>query len=272
VSVLSRLLSHPLTRGLSIDDPRTTALRRRIVSEKPFLNKIYREWYASIATALPPAPGRVLELGSGPGFMKDFIPDLITSEIFSSPGVDLVLDGHHLPFANAALRAIVMVDVLHHLPRPRAFLTEAARCVQTDGAIVMIEPWASPWSGWVYRRFHHEPFDTKSPQWEFPAAGPLSGANMAMPWVIFQRDRKKFEREFPQWRIAEIRPMMPFRYLLSGGVSLRSLMPGFTFGFWRAIETLLNPWRNNLAMFTQIHLTRQAVVPTQSSVLSPRLS
>jgi SAM-dependent methyltransferase len=259
VNFVSDWLSHPLTRGLSIDDPRTTALRRQIVEEKPFLKKIYCEWYRSIAASIPTGPGRVLELGSGPGFLDQFIEGLITSEIFPSPGINVVLDGHCLPFADASLRAIVMVDVLHHLPRPRDFLCEAARCVRQDGAIVMIEPWASRWSEWVYRRFHNEPFEPRSAQWEFPASGPLSGANMAMPWMIFQRDRDLFEKEFPQWRVADIRPMMPFRYVLSGGVTRRSFMPGFLFGFWKGVEAVLNPWRDSLAMFAQIRLARTDV-------------
>jgi len=50
--------------------------------------------------------------------------------------------------------------------------------------------------------------------------------------------------------------MMPFRYLLSGGVSLRGLLPGWSFGFWRQIETALGRWSNQLAMFAQIVLRR----------------
>ncbi len=34
--MLTRLLEHPLTRGLDVDDPRTTHLRRRILAEKRF--------------------------------------------------------------------------------------------------------------------------------------------------------------------------------------------------------------------------------------------
>src|SRR5581483_6966006 len=103
-SMLRSLLAHPLTRGLEIDDPRTTDLRRRIVREKPFLYRIYREWYASIASALPPDPGPVLELGSGAGFLEEFVPNLITSDIFPVPGNRLVLDGQQLPFADGSLR------------------------------------------------------------------------------------------------------------------------------------------------------------------------
>src|SRR5437867_4413096 len=111
-------LEHPLTRGLDIDDPRTTRLRRRILREKPFLRRIYEEWYAAIAATLPPGSGPVLELGSGAGFLAEFVPDLITSEVFHVPGIDLVLDGAALPFKEGSLRAVAMTNVLHHLPRP----------------------------------------------------------------------------------------------------------------------------------------------------------
>ena len=63
-------LAHPLTKSLSVDDPRTTEARRRIILEKPFLRRIYSEWYDQIGAALPSGPGAVLEIGSGGGFLK----------------------------------------------------------------------------------------------------------------------------------------------------------------------------------------------------------
>ena len=65
--MLKSLLAHPLTKGLDIDDPKTTRLRRQIIQEKYFLRKIYEEWYQSIAASLPGGEGAVLELGSGGG-------------------------------------------------------------------------------------------------------------------------------------------------------------------------------------------------------------
>lgn len=253
---LRSLLAHPATRGRDIDDPRTTELRRRIVRENAFLHAIYCEWYRHIASALPPGDAPVLELGSGAGFLEEFVPRLIRSEIFHTPGIDMVLDAHRLPFADGSLRGIAMTDVLHHLGDSRRFFREATRCVAPGGAVVMIEPWVSRWSRWAFTNLHHEPFDPAAPTWEFPATGPLSSANDALPWIIFHRDEALFRREFPLWSIERVRPFMPFRYIVSGGVSMRSLMPGWSFPLWRAFESALHPLMPNLAMFCLIVLRR----------------
>jgi SAM-dependent methyltransferase len=255
-AIVRSCLAHPLTRGLSIDDPRTTDVRRRIVQEKRFLRKIYEDWYRQLATAVPQGPGEVLELGSGAGFQEQFIPGLITSDVFPCPGVKLVVDGRELPFADGSLRAIVMTDVLHHIPEPRAFFREAARCVRPGGVVSMIEPWVTPWSRFIYTRMHHEPFLPEAVEWEFPTTGPLSGANGALPWVLFVRDRDRFLAEFPTWRISSVRPHTPFRYLVSGGVSMRSLLPGAAHGAVKAAESLVSPLRNQLAMFAHVSLER----------------
>ena len=251
---LKRWLEHPLTRGLDIDDPRTTHLRRRILAGKPFLRRIYEEWYREIAASLPPGDEAVLELGSGAGFLADFVPRLVRSEVFLTPGIDLVLDGLALPFAPGALRGIAMTNVLHHLPRPLRFFAEAARAVRPGGVVTMIEPWVTPWSRWVFTRLHHEPFFPAAPDWEIPAGGPLSGANGALPWIFFHRDRERFESAAPEWRLRSIVPLMPFRYLVSGGVSLRTLAPAATYPLWRGLDRALG---SRLALFAHVVLERR---------------
>ena len=260
-AVLRGLLAHPLTRGHDLDDPNTTALRRQIVRGKPFLRRIYQEWYAALAASIPPAaevPGRVLELGSGAGFFNEVVPETITSDIMLTPGAGgarVVLDGLRLPVGDAALRAIVMTNVFHHLPDARRFLAEAARAVRPGGVVAMVEPWISTWSRFVYRKLHHEPCLPEAPDWSFPATGPLSSANEAQAWIVFQRDADVFRREFPQWRLEQVRPMMPLSYLLSGGVSMRALAPSFAFGLLRAMERAVG---SRAAMFAYVRLRRVA--------------
>jgi len=252
-AALRSLLAHPLTRGADLDDPRTTALRRQIIQSKPFLRRIYEEWYRALAVDVPDGEGRILELGSGAGFIKTIVPQTITSEIFLCLGVDVVLNGLQLPIADQSLRAILMTDVFHHLPDAAKFLREATRCVRPGGVVAMIEPWVSTWSQFVYTKLHHEPFVPDAPSWEFPTSGPLSGANGALPYIVFRRDRERFERDFPQWRIETLRPFMPLRYLVSGGVSMRSFVPGMAFKPIRAGENLVGATG---AMFAHIVIRR----------------
>ena len=255
-AMLRRLLAHPLTASLSLDDPATTELRNQIIASKPFLRCIYDEWYSMLAKELPLGDESVLELGSGAGYCERFIPGLITSEIFHCSRAKVVADGQHMPFADGSLRAVIMTDVLHHLPHAESFFAEAARCLRKDGKILMIEPWVTPWSRLVYTRLHHEPFRPEAEDWSFSSTGPLSGSNSAIPWIVFVRDRRRFESLFPQLSIEQIRPFMPFRYLVSGGVGLRSLMPGFTHAAWAGLEQMMADQMSQLAMFAFISLRR----------------
>lgn len=250
---INRLLAHPLTRGFAVDDPKTSIVRREIVRDKLFLLALYREWYQIICDNLP-EEGAILEIGSGAGFFGEISPRVITSEIFLTNGISLVADGRQLPFADEVLSAVAMTDVLHHMPNVSIFFKEAARCVKPGGCMVMIEPWKTPWSEWIYRNFHSEPFEPAA-GWDIPATGPLSGANGALPWIIFHRDRARFETEFPQWHLQEIQPLMPLAYLISGGVSLRTLAPAVIYPWIRAFEKLIGEPR--YAMFALIVLERK---------------
>ena len=248
--MLLKFLSHSLTRGLSVDDPRTTLLRRDIIQDKAFLRVLYSEWYERILNILP-KKNAVLELGSGAGFLKEMLPSVITSEVFETPGVKLITDACYLPLPNKSIDAIVMTDVFHHIPDVERFFLEATRCIRPGGKIVMIEPWRTSWSEWVYTHLHSEPFCSDS-GWKIPDTGPLSGANGALPWIVFQRDKALFEAQYPQWRIKNIEPMMPFSYLLSGGVSMRSLVPAWMYRPIRAFEQVLS--QKHWAMFALIEL------------------
>lgn len=251
----SKILAHPLTRGMSLDDPRTTELRKRIVRQKGFLCQLYKEWYRLLIGHIPDGSGAVLEIGSGGGFLKECDKNVFTSEVFFIPYVDAVFNAMTIPFKGASLRAILMADVLHHIQEPGLFLNEAARCMKSGGRCLLIEPWNTPWSRWVYQHLHHEPFNPDG-GWRIPSTGPLSGANGALPWILFERDRSLFRQQFPEWSISLVTPMMPFVYLLSGGVSLRSLMPAWTYRWVRFMEGRITRMDRTCGMFAFIVLER----------------
>ncbi len=244
-------------RGLDLDDPRTTLRRREVIRSRGFLRAVYREWYSLLAAELPPVDGPVLELGSGAGFLAEFVPGLVTSEVLPVPGVRTWMSAGALPFRAGTLRAILMTNVLHHLPDVRSFLREAARSLRAGGVAAAVEPWLTPWSRFVYTRLHHEPFDDRARSWDLPSSRPLSGANGALPWIVFKRDRAVFEEGFPSLRIRSLRPLMPFAYLLSGGFTAPGLLPGWAFRPWRRLETTFRPLERRLAMFALIVLERR---------------
>ena len=249
---LRKWLEIEYLKDIPLDDPRTTDLRRRVLKENRFVNRIYREWYALISAAVPGGPGAMLELGSGAGFLHEHLPGLIQTEVFSLRDVDVQMDGQYLPFAGESVRAIAMTNVLHHIPSARKFFAEAQRVLRPGGVVAMIEPWNSTWSRFIYTHLHHEPFVPGAPDWDFPSSGPLSGANGALPWMIFERDAALFAREFPHLRIRQVRLLMPFLYLVSGGVSMRSILPYGSYGLVAGVESLLGPLLPRTAMFAHI--------------------
>ncbi len=256
---LKSFLTHPLVRNLDIDAPETNEQISRMIREKAFLKQIYSSWYSEIEQSLPRnIDGPVVELGSGGGFLQDFIPNLITSEILKIPNVDISLDGCRLPCKKHSLKGIVMVDVFHHIPNVDKFLREASFCVKPEGVIVMIEPWMTKWSKFIFSHLHHEPVDVDANDWALQDdGGPLSLANSALPWIVFNRDLNKLIRRYPEWNIKNIRLHTPFSYLLSGGVSLKSLVPGIFYRSCQYIEYLLTPFMQTIAMFATITLERK---------------
>jgi len=247
----------PETKDIKdLDDPATTLLHAKIIQRKPFLKRIYVDFYRQFRKAVSDLEGKVLvELGSGGGFIKEMIGNVITTDVLDLPNVDKVLSATDMPFEQGSVDAFFMFDVLHHITDPRAFFKEALRCLKSSGKIIMIEPANTWWSRFIYRNFHHEIFDTQG-QWELEEIGPVSHGNGAMSWIIFSRDRDIFEDEFPSLRIVGMQNHTPLRYLLSGGLTLRQLVPSFTYPVIKSVEYLLSPANNLLGMFQTIELEK----------------
>ncbi|HPF51171.1 MAG TPA: class I SAM-dependent methyltransferase [Draconibacterium sp.] len=239
-----------------LDSPERTLVHKKIIRGKVFLSKLYKEWYSVFTKIKPTLPeGKIVELGSGGGFFKEFEPTAICSDILDLPFNDLTFSALDMPFEMDEVSAIFMIDTFHHIPDSRLFLKEAKRILKRGGMIIMIEPANSWWGRFIYRNFHHEPFNTKG-DWTIPDSGPLSGANGALPWIVFDRDLQIFSEEFPDFKILSIDYHTPFRYLISGGVSYRQLMPGFTYPFFRLFDRLLSKLSKQISMFTTIKIQK----------------
>ncbi|MBV6461566.1 MAG: hypothetical protein HJHJAOHD_01696 [Flavobacteriales bacterium] len=240
-----------------LDAPETTLKHREIILGKTFLKKLYTEWYSNFKNDLSGIPeGVILEIGSGGGFLKEVVPQVTTSDILPLSTCDMCMSADKIGFPNDSVSAIFMLNVLHHIPNVELFFLEAQRVLKSNGIIYMIEPANTWFSRMIYTTIHHEPFNPKAKDWHFATTGPLSGANGAIPWLVFKRDIKKFEHLFPLLKLILFKPHTPFRYLLSGGLSFFSLFPGFMFGPVTSFEKLFTPLFPKLGMFQTIKLVK----------------
>jgi SAM-dependent methyltransferase len=257
-AALRSLLAHPLARELDLDSSEATAVHARLIREKPFLRRLYEHYYEDYEAAISRAAagGSVVEIGSGGGFYRDIRPDLISLDVRPGADVDVVGSALALPFESGSLTAIVMLDVLHHLPDVEAFFQECQRVLRRGGRVCLIEPYVSALSRRLIRPLHHEPWDEQG-TWTLPEAGPMTGANMALPSIVFFRDRARYDETFPALPVDRVRLHTIVLYLLSGGVSMRSLVPGTLFRPLLALERRLTRLGGRLASMMTIELVRR---------------
>ena len=137
------------------------------------------------------------------------------------------------------------------------FLQEVNRVLADNGRMMMIEPANTLWGRFIYKNFHHEPFEPEG-SWTIPLSGPLSGANGALPWIVFVRDFPLFQEKFPDLKMEVIKFRNPLLYLLSGGVSYRQLLPDFAFGLINLIDRILPGMSKQFSMFMVVKVTRVA--------------
>jgi SAM-dependent methyltransferase len=255
---LRRLLSHPLARDLDLDSPEATAVHARLIREKPFLRRLYQHYYrdydAAISRSTP--GGLILEIGSGGGFYRELRSGVLSLDVRPGADVDVAGSALALPFRDRSASAILMLNVLHHLPDSRAFFRECRRVLKPGGRVCLLEPYAGPLSRRLIRPLHHEPWD-ESGDWSLPSSGPLTGANMALPTNIFVRDRAQYDAEFSDLPIDRLRLHTIALYLLSGGVSMRALLPAVLFAPAVAVERLFDPAARVLASMMTVELVRR---------------
>ncbi len=235
---------------------------RRLPEDGGMLGEIYESHYRFFVDQLPPAGlGTVLELGSGHGFLKHFIPAALTSELWPVPNVDLLCSAVNLPFEDESLSAILMLDVLHHVRFPEQFFAEAQRCLAPNGRVLMVEPANTTMSRLIYRHLHHEAFEADARDWQLPEGDPTLVANQALPWIIFFRDRARFDEKYPNLQVESVEHCVPFAYLLSGGLSKPQLLPDSLYPMVARIEAHLPAWLlHTTAMFYRICIAKQPLL------------
>lgn len=231
------------------------------IRRNALLHAIYRDVYARILAEVPPSEfPRLLELGSGGGFFKQFAPHAVTSECVETPRVDRVVDACAIDAILPAesLDAITAFNVFHHLPDATGFLQGASKVLRVGGRIAMIEPWFTPVGQWFYRALHHEPWVSDADDWTLRGEGRLGGANSRLPTSVFRDSDARFAREFPALRIVKREAFHKWLYLASGGLKLNTRIPRFIADRLVAVDRALRVGDDALGLFATIVVERVA--------------
>jgi SAM-dependent methyltransferase len=223
--------------GAGLDQRQIT--HRSRWENKRSLRLLYRDYHRRLLESC--AAGRILEIGGGTAHIKDFRSDIVSTDILSFPGIDVVADAHSLPFPDGLFAGMVMLDVLHHLERPIEFLNEASRVLRPGGRLAMIEPAMTSVARRFYARFHEEPVDMEADPFA-PVAidskrDPFD-ANQAIPTLLFATPaaRNRVEKVIPSLRVRSVEWLSLFAYPLSGGFQDWSLIPPVLVGPALAFE------------------------------------
>jgi SAM-dependent methyltransferase len=255
-------LRDPSVENIDVDGTDRMVAHARILARKRMLREVFvgfHHLFQRLDQTYLSGPGIRAEIGAGIAPVRDSYPDVLATDIVAAPGLDRVLDAEHMDLEDGSVHVIFGQNCFHHFPHPERFFHELERVLQPGGGAILLEPYYGPFATFLFRRmFKTEGFDKSYPSWETPAAGPMNGANQALSYIVFVRDRSEFERRFPGLKIVhEERCGNYLKYLLSGGLNFRQLCPDWMGQFVSSMQWLLTPLNRWLALHHVVVLRKQ---------------
>jgi SAM-dependent methyltransferase len=208
----------------------------------------YRQLYRDQFEGFPDlATLSVLEVGSGTSPLKQFLPNVVTSDVLDLDYLDLVFDCHEIDKFDAirdeSFDVITLTNVLHHLKSPLAFLDRAANKLKPGGKIIATEPFFSLVSTPIFKYLHHEPVDFEISEPELKdVRGPLASANIALPWLIFFCRRDWADNLSENYDVANgsVRFFSAVSYIATGGISHKLPVPAWLYRAFFAMDLFLS--------------------------------
>ena len=247
------LLHDPLLDGMDVDGENRLKLHRKMLEKKRMLRDVFTEFhhlFRRLDRKFFSGNGIEVELGAGVSPMRDSYAEVLATDIVYAPDLDRVINAEAMDFADNSVRAIYGQNCFHHFPHPDQFLRELDRVLVQGGGAILLEPYYGPFATFLFKRlFRTEGFDKAYPSWETPAAGPMNGANQALSYIVFIRDRAQFELKHPTLKIVHQQLAGNYlKYLISGGLNFRQLLPDSFTGFVGWLEKLISPFNRWFAL------------------------
>lgn len=246
-------LRDPLLDGMDVDGKNRLELHRKMLEKKRMLREVFTEFhhlFRKLECKFLTGVGTEVELGAGVAPMRDSYPEVMATDIVDAPHLDKVVNAEAMDFPDQSVKAVYGQNCFHHFPHPDQFLHELDRVLAPGGGAILLEPYYGPLATFLYKRlFRTEGFDKSYASWETPAAGPMNGANQALSYIVFVRDKELYEEKFPSLKIVHQELAGNYlKYLLSGGLNFRQLLPDSLTGFVGLLEKLISPLNRWIAL------------------------
>jgi hypothetical protein len=247
-------LQEPSLIGVDPDSEHLLEIQIDILSKKKMMREVFTEFYDKCIELdkkhFGNSNGKQVEVGAGVSFFKKRYPGIISTDIKKAVNLDMVVDVQKMPFEDLSVRAIYGINCFHHVPNPDLFFVELERVLDKGCGCILIEPYHGTVARYFYKRiFKSETFDANQKDWNNESMGYMNGANQALSYIVFKRDQKKFEGKYPNLEIVAQRPLNNYlRYLLSGGLNFKQVLPSFFAPAIKCIEFLLIPLNSILAL------------------------
>ena len=262
---MSRLLDRlqePEVSGCPVDSLDRFEAHRSVLRRKALIRGVFDEFHQTFAQLdhrYFSSAGSVIELGAGVYPVRETVPGVLATDVVPAAHLDRVLDAGAMDLPDASVHAFYLQNVFHHFPQPSRFFAELERTLLPGGGAILIEPASGPLATLLYPRlFTTETYDKHAAGWETPLGGPMSGANQALSYLVFDRDLARFQAEHPTLEVVhrDVLANWP-RYLLSGGLNFRPIFPSAGAGLLKLLEHLIAPLRRVLGLHRVIVLRKR---------------
>jgi SAM-dependent methyltransferase len=215
---------------------------RRAWERKPVLQHAYRDFHRRIAAHVDGSVGgKIVELGSGIGNIRDVIPNCLRTDLFPNPWIDQVENAYDLTFDDGEVSHLILFDVFHHLEFPGTALRECRRVLAPRGRLIIFDPYVSLAGRVVYGPLHHEPIgDDRA----IVADAPSSFDSRQHAYYAAQGNatRMFWKGECPEilagWEILARERIGAWAYALTGGYSKPQMYPTSLYPLMTGIDRL----------------------------------
>ena len=189
-----------------------------------------------------------IELGSGPGFTKEFInnKNFKISDLSNHEHLDYKnIDAQDIKFSDESFDFVIASNMIHHIPYPIKFFREVNRILKKGGRLIIFEAYCSLVLQLATVLMKHEGFDFTMNVWDEKvpkSEHDLWAGNIAVPHLIFD-DKKNFNKHLGNnFEIKYEKLSECFVFLNSGGVSSKTFcipMNNFFLSFVDNIDRIL---------------------------------